>query len=549
MSKQIKHIGLVALLLIVINWFNQSFFLRFDLTQDKRYTITRITHDIIDKVEEDLLIRVYLEGDFPAEFKRLQIETKQFLEELKSENRNLRIQFIDPSEQRERLIKSGMNPSELTVQENGKLSSAIIFPWAEIDYKNKREIISLLPTSNARSQDEQMQISIERLEFSFANAIHNLTKNRPNKIAVIAGNGQLRDIELYSLLSEVSKKHRLGKITLDSVPNSPLKTLQELSNFDLAIIAKPTERFSEKEKFVLDQFIMQGGKTLWMLENVQADTDSLFSTGKMLAYPRDLNITDQLFSYGIRINNFLIQDLYAAKIPLATGNIGNKPQFQNLQWFYHPLVNGNPYHPITKKLSPIRLQFVNPIDTLENSIKKTPLLVSSPLTKQIGTPYFVELNSIANEPKEQDYKGGYQLFGVLLEGEFTSSYKGRVKPFAFNNSIDTGIENKMIVISDGDIAKNQILKGQPFDLATDKWTNEQFGNKEFLLNSVDYLLDDTGLISLRNKTLQINFLDKKRAFEERTYWQFLNVIAPLILLFSFGIVFNTIRKRKYSRPI
>lgn len=546
MIKSFKNIILIAILLIVINVINQSFFVRFDLTQDQRYSISNISKDIIDKLDDDVLIRVYLEGDFPAEFKRLQIETKQFLEELKAKNRNIKIQFVNPDEQRERLIKSGMNPSELVVEEEGKLSNAIIFPWAELDYKNKTEIVSLLPLGIVQSQDQQMQSAIENLEFSFANAINNLITKQKKKVAVLTGNGELEDIFLYSFLSEVSKKYRLAKITLDSVEKNPKQSLIDLSNFDLAVIAKPTQTFTEQEKYVLDQYIMQGGKTLWMLENIQADTDSLYNGGKMLAYPRDLNLTDQLFSYGVRINNYLVQDLYSAKIPLATGNVGNQPQFQNLQWFYHPLVNGNPYHPITKNVAPVRFRFVNPMDTLQNNIKKTPLLVSSPLTRLVGTPSFIELQSIAKEPKEEDYKQGHKLFGVLLEGEFTSNYKGRIKPFDLSYKKDSGVKNKMIVISDGDVGKNQILKGKPYDLGLDKWTNEQFGNKEFLLNSVNYLLDDSGLIELRNKTLQINLLDKQRAFKERKYWQLVNVIAPLLLLLGFGFVFNYLRKRKYA---
>ncbi len=547
MVRKYKNILTLIALLILINIVSQSFYLRFDVTKDKRYSISNVTENIINDVENDLAIRVYLEGNFPAEFKRLQIETKQFLEELKAKNSQIRIQFINPDEQRERLIKSGMNPSQLTVEEDGKLSNVLIFPWAELDYQNKTTIVSLLPLGIVQSQEQQMQSAIENLEFSFTNAINSLLKDSAKKVAVLSGNGELEDIFMYSFLSEVSKKHRLAKLTLDSVATNPQKTLQDLSRFDLAILAKPTEKFSEEEKLVIDQYIMQGGKTLWMLENVQADTDSLYNDGKMLAYPRDLNLTDQLFSYGVRINNYLIQDLYAAKIPLATGNIGNQPQFQNLPWFYHPLVSGNPFHSITKNLAPVRLRFVNPIDTLQNQIQKTPLLVSSPLTKQTGTPSFIELQSIQNEPKEQDYKDGYKLFSVLLEGEFTSNYKGRIKPFSISNSKDKSIPTKMIVISDGDVVRNQILKRKPFDLGVDKWTNEQFGNKEFLLNSVDYLLDDIGLIELRNKTLQINLLDKQRAYQERSYWQFINVAAPLILLFGFGFIFNYLRKRKYAR--
>ena len=546
MNKKLKNIILLLAGLLMLNFASQSIYKRIDLTKDKRYTLSSVTKSIIEKIDKQLIVRVYLEGDFPTEFKRLQIETRQFLEELRSENTNIRIQFINPDDQRERLIKAGMIPSQLTVEEDGKLSNAIIFPWAEIDFNKKTSIVSLLPNGAVQSQEDQLENAVENLEFSFSDAINSLLRKKPKKIAVLSGNGQLEDIQLYSILSEVSNKHRLAKFTLDSVEKNAVKSLKDLQNFDLAIIAKPTESFTEKEKLVLDQFIIKGGKTLWMLENVQADTDSLFSTGKMLAYPRDLNLTDFFFSYGVRINSTLIQDLYAAKIPLATGNIGDQTQFQNLNWFYHPLVNGNPNHPITKNTAPVRLRFANQIDTLQNNIKKTPLLVSSLLTKKTGTPTIIELHSIAEEPKEKEYTSGYQLFSVLLEGEFSSMYNNRVKPFDLNNFSAKSNPNKMVIISDGDLARNQIKKGQPYDLSLDKWTGEQFGNKEFLLNAVDYLLDDSGLIKLRNKTLQINLLDKQKAYKERTYWQAINIVLPILILFAFGIGFQYWRKKKYS---
>jgi len=345
----------------------------------------------------------------------------------------------------------------------------------------------------------------------------------------------------------VAKKYRLGKITLDSVSTNPQETLKKISTFDLAIIAKPTQKFTAKEKFTLDQFITNGGKTLWMIDNVQADLDSLFTNGKMLAYPRDLNLTNLLFTYGVRINTTLIKDLYAAEIPLATGIIGNQPQFQNLEWLYYPLVRGNPNHAITKNISPVRLQFANSIDTLKNNIKKTPLLVSSLLTRKIGTPNFIELASISDKVLEADYQSGKQLFAVLLEGDFNSAYKNRVKPFQTKRYKEQATNNKMILVADGDIVKNQILKEQPFDLNKDKWTHQQFGNKDFLLNAVDYLLDDSGIVQLRNKTLQIKLLDKQKAFKERLFWQFLNVVLPLMILLVFGIVFKILRNRKYAK--
>ncbi|QTD38104.1 gliding motility-associated ABC transporter substrate-binding protein GldG [Polaribacter batillariae] len=546
MNKNIKHIAILIVGLVVLNIANQSFYKRFDLTADQRYTLSKTTKSILSNVNRNLFITVYLEGEFPSEFKRLQVETRQYLEELASENSFIKINFENPDEQREALIKRGMMPSQLTVEEDGKLSEAIIFPWAEISYRKKTTTVSLLPNAIMASQEAQLAKAIENLEYSFSNAINSVTRNKEKKIGIITGNGELEDIYQYSYLSEVAKKYRLAKFTLDSVATNPQQTLQDLTGLDLAIIAKPTQRFSENEKFVLDQFIANGGKTLWMIDNVQADQDSLFNGAKMLAYPRDLNLTDLFFSYGIRINSILIKDLYAAKIPLATGASGNQTQFQNLDWYYHPLVGGNPNHSITKNISPVRLQFANQIDTLKNNIKKTPLLVSSVRTQKVGTPTFVELQSIAEEVLEADYNDGNQLFAVLLEGNFNSAYKNRIKPFETSLYKENSTNNKMIFIADGDVGKNQILKGKPFDLARDKWTNEQFGNKDFLLNAIDYLLDDVGLMQLRNKSLKIRMLDKQKAFKERTFWQFLNVVLPLVLLFSFGILFNYLRKKRYS---
>lgn len=546
MSKKLKHTIYLLVVLTLLNIGSQSYYKRIDLTSDHRYTLAPITKEVILNVNKELIITIYLEGDFPSEFKRLQIETRQFLEELSSENSFIKTQFIRPDNQRERLIKAGMIPSQLTVKENGKLSNTIIFPWAEITYKNKTTIVSLLSNGMIQTQEDQLETAVENLEFSFVSAIHKLQEQKQKKVAILSGNGELQDIQLYSFLSEITKKYRLAKFTLDSVERNPTKSVKDLQKFDLAIIAKPTKLFSEKEKLVLDQFIINGGKTLWMLENVQADTDSLYNGGKMLAYPRDLNLTDFFFSYGLRVNATLIQDLYAAKIPLATGNIGNKPQFQNLNWFYHPLVSGNPMHAITKNITPVRLRFANQIDTIQNNLKKTPLLMSSMLTKKTGTPAIIELESIAEEPKEEEYSSGFNIFSLLVEGDFNSMYAKRIKPFELNNFRKKSKHNKMIIISDGDIGRNQIKKGKPFDLAEDKWTGEQFGNKEFLLNSVDYLLDDTGLIELRNKNLKINLLDKKRAFDERTFWQFINIVMPLLILIIFGCMFHYLRKRKYS---
>lgn len=542
MPKKIKKILVVFISLLFLNYLSQRFYKRFDLTIDQRYTISKTSINILNKVQKTLHINVYLEGQFPSEFQRLQFETRQFLEELKFKNANIKVHFINPDSMKDRLIKKGMKPSILSIEEDGGFSESIIFPWAELKYGKKTILVSLLPNTKTN----QLQSAIENLEFLFSNAIQTLVQKQQQKIAILTGNGQLKDIKLYSFLSEVSKKYRLAKFTLDSVATNPLQTLKDLQNFDLAIIAKPSEKFSSEEKFTIDQFMMHGGKLLWMIDNVQADQDSLFANGKMLAYPRDLNITDQLFSYGVRINTNLIKDVYASKIPLATGNIGGSPQFKNLDWFFHPLVGGNPYHPISKNVAPIRIQFATHIDTIKNNIKKTPLLVSSVNTKTVGTPTIISLDDMKQQPIEKEYQSGNQLFAILLEGQFTSAFENRIRPFKTTNFTSISKPNKMIVISDGDIAKNQILKGKPHDLSYDKWTNQQFGNKIFLLNTINYLLDDSGLIHLRNKTLQLAHLDKQKAYSERLYWQCINIIFPLLLLGLFGYVFNFLRKKKYT---
>ena len=546
MSRIIKQNILILAGLLILNFVSSSLYKRFDVTADKRYTISKVTSNLLNNINESLLINIYLEGDFPSDFRRLQFEVRQFLQELKALNNNIHFRFINPDDKREKLIKKGMLPSQLSVEEDGKLSEAIIFPWAEIIYRNKSELVSLLPDTYHKTQEAQLLNAIEKLEFSFASSISSIISAQKSSIAVLSGNGELEDIYLYSLLSSIKKKYRLAKFTLDSVHKNPQKTLNKLRKYDLAFIAKPTKRFTEEQKLVLDQYIAHGGKSIWMVDNNYSDTDSLYNEGKMMAFPRDLNLTDLLFSYQVRINNKLIQDLYSAKIPLATGNIGNQTQFQHLNWFYNPLVNGNSKHPITKNISPVRLEFTTQIDTLKGKIKKTPLLVSSELTKKIGTPAFVELSSIAKQPKPNEFTSGPQLFGILLEGIFPSAYKNRTKPFIVDNFKEESNENKMIVLSDGDIAKNQILKGKPYDLSRDKWTGATYGNKEFLSNAIDYLFDDTGLISLKNKSLKINILDKQKVYTEKRFWQLFNIGLPILLLLIFGRIFIFYRKKKYS---
>lgn len=532
--------------LILLNIISSKVYKRFDLTEDNRYTLSKATENIVENVKGIITITVYLKGDFPAEFKRLQTETKSHLEELKARNKNIQFRFVDPTDIAEKLIKGGLEPSRLQIQENGKLSEIMLFPWAVVSYKNKTEYVSLLKDVFSNSQNRQLESSIQNLEFAFANAIHKITSEKSKKIAILRGNGELNDIYIADFLRKLGEYYFLAPFTLDSVAVRPQKTLQDISEFDLAIIAKPTEKFTEAEKFTLDQFVMNGGKTLWLIDNVQAELDSLMQTGETLTYPRDLGLTDLFFNYGIRINTDLITDLYCSEIPLATGNIGNQTQFNQFLWEYFPLVNSQNNHPINNNIEAVNLKFANSIDLLKNDIQKTVLLQSSPLSKSVGTPAIISLRTITKKPNQAEYNKGNKPIAVLLEGKFKSAYFERIKPFKIAIPKEKGVENKMVVIADGDLIANETSKGKPLELGLNKWTNQRYGNKEFLLNTVNYLLDDTGLINIRSKKVKIDFLNKEKAFEETTKWQLINILFPLVILSLFGFIFNYFRKKKYQ---
>ncbi len=545
-NKSFLKIVIVLVLLVLVNYISNNYSERFDLTKDKRYTLSQETVSLVKSIDAPLQIKVYLQGEFPAEFKRIQMETNQFLEELSALNDLVKFRFIDPLSNTKALVEKGIQPSRLTVQEGGKVSEAVIFPWAIISYNGKEENVSLLVNSMAPSQEQQLQNSIENLEYEFANAIHKVIEEKSKKIAILKGNGQPADIYQYSFLKKLGEYYRLAEFTLDSVEKYPVKTLNKLLNYDLSIITKPSEAFSEQEKFALDQYIMQGGKTLWLLDNVYAELDSLMLTGKSLAFNRELNLTDMLFSYGIRINYNVTKDLYSSTIRLASGNTGNQVQYQDFLWHYYPLIFSDNAHPVTKNIDPVLLKFPSSIDTLRNDLKKTILLSSSPLAKIIGTPGNIALNEIADEPDKNSFKDSNTIFGVILEGRFSSAYGSRIMPFEYDQYKAKGTDNKMIVISDGDVALNEVLRGEPLPLDKDKWTSQQYGNADLLLNSVHFLLDDNGLMKLRSKSVQLQFLDKEKAFEERNYWQLINLLVPLMLLFGFGWVFNFLRKKRHS---
>jgi gliding-associated putative ABC transporter substrate-binding component GldG len=558
----LKNLFTIIFILVVANFAGHYLFKRFDLTEDKRYTLSQTSLNIISEVKEPLYVDVFLEGNFPGEFKKLQTETQQLLEEFKASNSNIIFQFINPldkEEEREKTLQQfydrGLTPLNVTLDEKGKQTQEIVFPWAVVSYGNKSAKVPLLKNMMGASTAQKVVSSVQHLEYSFSNAFNSVTKNREKKVAIIKGNGELHDLLLADFLKSVRENYFIGPFTLDSVSKNPKTTLKELKKYDLAIIAKPTEAFSDSEKQVLDQYLMHGGKTLWLVDQVNMEMDSLMETGENLALPRDLNLNDLFFKYGVRIKPDLIKDIMATPISLATGEQGSATQYTKFPWLFSPMIypvaNLDPTKtsPIVCNLDGLKFEFTNPIEVLKNNIKKTVLLQSSPYSKSVGTPIQVNLNMVQDRPEQKDFSGNGNIpVAVLLEGKFNSVYQNRVLPFAEKDFISTGKESKMILISDGDVVKNQLDKNfQPLELGFDKWTNNLYANKEFMLNCVNYLLDDNGLINIRSKEVALPILDTQKVVDNYTYSQIVTIGFPIALVLLFGVVFTYLRKKKYSK--
>lgn len=557
MGPQKSYFTQVLILLagiIAVNIVSYYFFGRFDLTADKRYTLSEASEELVSKAEAPLIIDIFLEGDFPPEFRRLQTETKQLLEEFAAVNPQVKFRFTDPLEEggdantiATQFYEMGMTPARINVVENGRTSEAIVFPWAMANYGNKTVAVPLLKNQLGATTEQRVASSVQQLEYAFTDAFKRLLEPREKKVAVMRGNGELEDRYIADFIKSIQEYYFIAPFTLDSVAVDPTGTLEQLKEYDLLIEAKPTEAYTEAEKLVLDQYLMSGGKQLWLLENSVMETDSLFTpTGSAFALPRDLNLGDYFFKYGVRINPALVTDLYSAPIILASGS-GNNTEFNPYPWFYFPLSSSPSSHPIVNNLEAVKFEYANPIDTLKNNIQKTVLLASSPRSAIEGLPREISLKEINSQPDPAAFTAGEQALAVLLQGEFTSVYENRVLPFELNNFRSKSEPTKMLVISDGDVGKNQLQRGEPLELGFDRFTGTTYGNKEFLLNAVNYLLDDTGLINIRSKEVKIAFLDLEKVEENRNFWQVVNLVLPLVLLGIFAVLFGILRKRRYIR--
>ena len=543
----------VIVALVAVNLLASFVYTRFDLTEDKRYTLSEPAIEVAQKFETPVIVDVLLDGNIPAEFAKLRAETIQLLESFASKNRNIKFNLVDPMEDSEnpqetvaQLQSLGLQPANVTVEENGKVSNELVFPWAMVNFNDQTVRVPLLKNKLGSTAEERINNSVQQLEYAFADAFTKLSIEEKKSIAVIKGNGELDDIYIADYLTTIRDYYNIGAITLDSVVTNPQNVLDKLKEFDLALIAKPTEAFSDQEKYVLDQYMVQGGKSIWLIDQVAMEMDSIYAGGgEAIAIPRELNLKDLFFKYGVRINPVLVNDLYFTQIVLATGE-GNDSQYNPLPWLYYPMVFSQNNHPINTNIEAVRFQFTSPMDVLENDYQKTILLQSSPLSKTDGIPRVVSLDMINQQPDRETYTNGNLPLAVLIEGSFTSMYKNRVKPIKLQNTLEEGPKNKMIVISDGDVIKNQLRNGRPLELGYDKWTSSFYGNKEFLVNSTNYMLDNTGLINIRNKKVAIPLLDVKKIAAQKTKWQLINIGLPVVLTLLLGVFFGYYRKRKFT---
>ena len=551
------QLTIAVVIIVLVNIVGSFIFHRFDLTSEKRYSLSPSTKDLLKKLDDVVLVKVYLEGDFPAGFKRLRNETKEMLDEFRAYgNDNIQYEFINPSESTDektrnevyhRLVKEGLQPTNLTVKEEAGKSQKVIFPGAIFSYKGIDTPVQLLKSRLGASSEEMLNSSIQQLEYEFSNCIRKLSRPTKLNVAVLQGQGELDNLHIADIARSLIEYYTLKEVRING-------NIHALEHFDALIIAKPDSAFTEKDKFVIDQFVMHGGKIMLFIDPVFAEMDSLQNKlGMTFGIANPVNLDDMFFRYGVRLNADLVQDLQAAPIPIVTGYKGNQPEQSLFPWYYMPLVIPENVHPIVNNLNAIKFEFASSIDTVGNAgIKKTILLHTSKYSKALNAPVRISLGMIQQEPNPAQYTKKNIALAVLLEGKFESVFKNRIPPqIAESAEIKFKAESKptkMIVVSDGDVIKNSVQKssGKVYPLGFDRYTNEMYGNTNFILNSMNYLLDNSGLISVRSRELTLRLLDKEVLKTQKTLWQIINTLVPIVLVIIFGIVQYWLRKRKYA---
>jgi ABC-2 type transport system permease protein len=560
-------------IIILVNIIGAFAFYRIDLTADKRYTLSPSTRKMLKELKDVVYFKVYLEGEFPAGFTRLRNETREMLNQFRAYSDNIEYEFIDPTAGKNKteleamytqLAQSGLNATDLQVKEEAGMTRKIIFPGAVVSYRNKEMPLDLLLTQVGKPPAEVLNNSVQALEFGLTNVIRKLTVSQKPKIAFIEGHGELTPEYTASIEAALGEYYEIDHVRIDGQLSALTQHSQRgkdstsyniKNKYTAIIVAKPDSAFAkgERDKFIIDQFIMRGGKALWLVDAVNANMDSLVSTDQTVALTNELNLDDMFFNYGVRLNSNLVVDMNALPIPVVIDQKGNQ---KLIPWIFFPVLIPTSTNPIVRNLNAIKTEFVSSIDTLQTpGIKKTILLSTSRYSRVLNTPVIVSLSFLYQEPDIRQFNQPYQPVAVLLEGEFTSLFLNRV-PLEIAEAPEVGFTEKslktaMIVVADGDIIKNQLQPGSqvptPLPLGYDRYTGQQFGNKDFVLNAMNYLCDDSGLLSVRSREVKLRTMDTARVDSERLKWQLVNTLVPVLLVLAFAMIQGYFRKRKYTR--
>ena len=576
---EITSLIIILIVIVLANIIGSFIYTRIDLTSEKRYTLSDTSKEILKKLDDYVYFRVYLEGEFPAGFKKLRKETKEMLDEFRAYSKFIDYEFINPSEsndQAERqetyklLWQSGLNYYTETVQTNNGLQQIIIWPGVILSYRENELPIDLLSGQSGQSQETVLNNSAQDLEYKLISAIKEVSTIVKPNIAFVDGHGELSDLEVYDIANSLSAKFNIKRTTLNEQLNSLMKrdlgqdsSIRIKPAYDAIIIAKPTKAFSEKNKFIIDQYIMYGGKVMWLLDAVNASMDSLQSAESTMGLAQNLNLDDQLFKYGIKLNRNLLLAYPCAQIGLVTGQ-GNNLQSTLLPWYYFPLLSPASEHPIVRNLEAVKSDFVSSLEptTSAPEIQKIPLLKTSDYTKVSSAPVYISLDILNQRPDASMFPQKGMTTAFLLNGTFTSLYENRM-PESITESAEIGFKSKsvptsMIVISDGDIIRNQLAQldyakknnkriGSPLPLGYDQYTNITYGNKQFIDNAVTYLIEGEGLINVRSRELKIRLLDINKVNGKQMMWQIINVILPSAIMIVLGIILAILRKKKYNK--
>jgi len=548
-------------ILLMLNVLAQYFYGYVDMTEEKRYTLTEPTKKVVGNVKDNISVKILMNGEFPAAFKRLRTASIDMLKEFRSISPFIEYDFEDPNEgtveqinqRRISLAKDGINPVSLGVVENNESSKQIIYPYAIFRYGNRKQVVNLLEPADPRlGQDEILNNSVSLLEYKMANAVQKLFFEEEPIIAMLDGHGELDEDRTKSFEKDFRENNFLTRrLILDSVPFVH-------SNIDILLIAKPSFAFSNEDKFKIDQYLMNGGNVVFLIDKLTASLDSIQQYGNYVPTNIELDLDDLLFKYGARIESNLVLDLQCTKIPLRAGEQGGKPQFEFFPWFYHVLASAGSDHPIVNNLERVNLFFPSSIDTIKTKakIKKTPLLSSSAYTRYQRSPVRLNFEILRYSPDESKFNKEPQTLAMLLEGEFVSAFENRTTE-NMRNALEeigspfkaTGNKGKVLVVSDGDLIKNlyKSSTNEYSPMGYNAFESRVYeGNKAFIQNAIEYMIDKDGILASRSKEVKLRMLDKVKAKTEKTMWQLINIALPLFFLAIFGILYNYIRRRKFA---